>query len=110
MIIRNGRKIGHGGLDLGPADYAEKPKAVPHDWVPSTLGHGETMCLRCYMTNREAAALHMLDECGMIFRPLRDYVPNDAKTFAEDDQPAPEPDTGIPEVKGGLMKYHPPED
>lgn len=95
MIIRNGRRIGHGGLDLGPADDdGNAPVIVQHDWIPSTLGHGETMCRRCCITNREAAALLLLDECdGVIFR-----VPNDAKTFAEDDQPAPKPDTGIPEV------------
>lgn len=29
----------------------------PHDWVPSTHGHGETMCSRCRITNREAAVL-----------------------------------------------------
>lgn len=28
-----------------------------HDWIPSRLGHGETMCRRCFITNREAAAL-----------------------------------------------------
>ncbi len=32
-----------------------------HEWVPSTLGHGERMCKHCYMTNREAAVLGM--EC-----------------------------------------------
>lgn len=30
---------------------------MKHDWVPSNLGHGETMCRRCYITNREAAIL-----------------------------------------------------
>jgi hypothetical protein len=34
-----------------------------HDWVPSTLGHGETMCRRCAITNREAAALGCLNYC-----------------------------------------------
>lgn len=28
-----------------------------HDWTPSTLGHGETMCKSCGITNREAAAI-----------------------------------------------------
>lgn len=36
--------------------------ANPHDWKPSTLGHGETQCSRCHITNREAAALGE-DEC-----------------------------------------------
>ena len=30
---------------------------MQHDWVRSTLGHGETMCRRCLITNREAAVL-----------------------------------------------------
>lgn len=30
---------------------------LQHNWVPSTLGHGETMCSRCWITNREAAAI-----------------------------------------------------
>jgi len=38
--------------------------ALPHSWVPSTLGHGEVMCKYCHMTNREAAALHQLDDCS----------------------------------------------
>lgn len=33
---------------------------APHDWIPSTLGHGETMCRRCFATNREAAVLGMV--------------------------------------------------
>ena len=34
-----------------------------HNWVPSTYGHGESMCTICGMTNREAAALRTLNEC-----------------------------------------------
>ena len=30
---------------------------MQHDWISSTLGHGEMMCSRCKITNREAAAL-----------------------------------------------------
>lgn len=30
---------------------------MEHDWTPSMLGHGETMCTRCKITNREAAVL-----------------------------------------------------
>ena len=37
-----------------------------HDWKPSTLGHGESMCARCFITNREAAVLGELNSC---FRP-----------------------------------------
>lgn len=35
----------------------------PHDWVKSTLGHGEMMCLACGITNREAAVLGELLHC-----------------------------------------------
>lgn len=34
---------------------------MQHDWIPSTLGHGETMCRRCCVTNREAAAIGMIE-------------------------------------------------
>jgi hypothetical protein len=34
-----------------------------HDWIKSTLGHGELMCKRCLVTNREATALGILDKC-----------------------------------------------
>lgn len=34
---------------------------IPHDWIKSSLGHGETMCLACGITNREAAALGELN-------------------------------------------------
>lgn len=53
---------------------------MEHDWTPSTLGHGETMCRRCYGTNRELAALGELDHCTAA-SPLRDndQGPNDGK-------------------------------
>ena len=35
-----------------------------HQWVPSRLGHGETMCSLCSITNREAAVHGLLDECA----------------------------------------------
>ncbi len=38
---------------------------VPHDWIPSTLGHGETMCNRCFTTNREVAALGITNACDV---------------------------------------------
>jgi hypothetical protein len=34
-----------------------------HDWIPSTYGHGETMCRHCGITNREAAAIGLLNHC-----------------------------------------------
>lgn len=45
---------------LARALRGETPPNRPHSWVRSTLGHGETMCSRCFMTNREAAALRVL--------------------------------------------------
>lgn len=36
-----------------------------HDWVKSTLGHGETMCRRCKITNREAGVLGRMNECDV---------------------------------------------
>lgn len=36
---------------------------MEHDWVESTLGHGEQMCSRCKITNREAATLGLLNMC-----------------------------------------------
>lgn len=36
-----------------------------HDWVKSTLGHGEAMCSRCRITNREAAVIGKLNECSV---------------------------------------------
>lgn len=35
----------------------------PHSFIPSNLGHGETMCQYCFGTNRELAALGRLDHC-----------------------------------------------
>lgn len=36
-----------------------------HDWTDSKLGHGEAMCRRCFITNREAAALGCLTSCDV---------------------------------------------
>ena len=30
-----------------------------HNWIRSTYGHGETMCTKCGVTNREASVLRM---------------------------------------------------
>ena len=43
--------------------FDKEPKPNPHVWVKSTLGHGEQMCKKCWMTNREAAVLGKLEEC-----------------------------------------------
>ena len=34
-----------------------------HKWVESTLGHGDVMCSKCLITNREAAMLGELNKC-----------------------------------------------
>lgn len=47
---------------------------MPHEWVKSTLGHGEIMCRRCCITNREAAVLGLLNDC------------DSAEKVAEEDQ------------------------
>lgn len=41
---------------------------MQHEWIKSTLGHGETMCARCFVTNREAAAIRM-HECDVPPKP-----------------------------------------
>lgn len=33
-----------------------------HEWVMSTVGHGEYQCKHCLITNREAWALDELDK------------------------------------------------
>lgn len=38
---------------------------MQHDWIKSTLGHGETMCSRCFITNREAAVLGKTNDCDV---------------------------------------------
>lgn len=32
---------------------------MQHDWIKSTLGHGNQMCRRCFVTDLEAAAIGM---------------------------------------------------
>ncbi len=46
------------------AQQTENP-VLQHDWIKSTLGHGETMCSRCFITNREAAVLGFADTCNV---------------------------------------------
>jgi hypothetical protein len=53
---------------------------MQHQWISSTLGHGETMCARCFITNREAAALGISDACD---------VPSKPPQTANDNQPTP---------------------
>lgn len=37
---------------------------MQHEWINSTLGHGEQMCRHCKVTNREAAAIGIMEECS----------------------------------------------
>lgn len=53
-----------GGLKMARAALAAKSETdAGHRWVKSTLGHGDTMCSACFITNREAAVLGRLDRC-----------------------------------------------
>jgi hypothetical protein len=56
---------------------------MQHDWVHSTLGHGDTMCSRCKITNREAAALGEMNECSA--PPPAAANSNDEAPFELDD-------------------------
>lgn len=49
------------GLPIG----ASTPMPYLHDWIPSMLGHGNTMCRRCYMTDMEAIALRCQYVCDV---------------------------------------------
>ena len=49
--------------DLVHAEAIAESAIPKHNWVRSTLGHGETMCTRCFITNREAAVLGLLNFC-----------------------------------------------
>ena len=41
----------------------EMPNKVPHEWVPSRLGHGEWQCRYCLATNREIAVIGDPNHC-----------------------------------------------
>lgn len=53
-------------------DSLKERTAYKHEWVKSSLGHGETMCRKCKATNREAAALGMT-ECDVPSEPDGDF-------------------------------------
>ena len=55
---------------------------MQHDWIKSTLGHGETMCSRCFITNREAAAIGEM-ECSV---PPPPKAANENAPQDDDDQ------------------------
>jgi hypothetical protein len=64
---------------------------MQHDWVKSTLGHGEAMCSRCKITNREAAVLGLLNICD-----VPPASPTDTYTAANGEElPRGEPGTTI---------------
>ncbi|HVK42695.1 MAG TPA: hypothetical protein VM471_09480 [Phenylobacterium sp.] len=50
-------------LYASPIREPEISRPNGHDWKGSTLGHGEAMCAKCGITNREAAVLGELDVC-----------------------------------------------
>lgn len=61
-----------------------------HKWVPSRLGHGEQMCAKCFITNREAAALGEPNDC-----PKPD-APEDAREPDTRGEAKSNPSPGIP--------------
>ena len=65
---------------------------MQHDWIKSTFGHGETMCSRCFITNREAAILGVTNSCDVPPPALKATNDNaaaqefiDANTIFDDD-------------------------
>jgi len=69
---------------------------MQHDWVPSRLGHGETMCRRCFATNREAAVLGMVECTAPMPEPANSNAPVWAQEAIDaevltDDEDGPEP-------------------
>jgi hypothetical protein len=51
-----------------------------HNWVRSTLGHGDTMCSKCKITNREAAVLGKLNMCEVPDAEAKDERDGDGTT------------------------------
>ena len=50
-------------------DRTPYQSARPHSWGPSRLGHGTSMCSRCFVTDAEAAALGELNDCSQWEEP-----------------------------------------
>jgi hypothetical protein len=73
---------------------------MQHDWVPSTLGHGETMCSRCFVTNREAAVLGIMNTCDAPAPKAanenwpQDRIDDEMEQYAEDDGSEPGDECG----------------
>ncbi len=62
---------------------------MQHDWIKSTLGHGNTMCSRCFVTDLEAAAIGMV-ECDV--PPSAPKASNDNAVDHENDEEDEEED------------------
>lgn len=49
-----------------------------HNWKPSTLGHGESVCVFCHGTNREIAVIGDMNVCpkapGAKFDPTEEDI------------------------------------
>lgn len=58
---------------------------MQHNWVPSTLGHGNKMCNRCWVTDLEAAAIGMV-ECDAAPKPANENAPATVSQEMIDDQ------------------------
>lgn len=47
------------------AKAMDTPERTRHVWRPSRLGHGESQCRHCLMTNREAVILMQVEFCPL---------------------------------------------
>jgi hypothetical protein len=52
---------------------SKKGPAMQHNWIKSTLGHGNLLCNRCWTTDLEAAALGIMNECDTPEIPAPGY-------------------------------------
>ncbi len=60
--------------------YPTPDNPVPHDYVASTVGHGEAQCRYCHGTNRENAVISP-NHCTA--RPANTVAPSDADLLAQ---------------------------
>lgn len=79
-VPKNGAEAHASGFSVDDCPFEDSRKDVEtdHDWVPSTYGHGETMCRLCMATNREAAVLKMVrcraPSANLRIRWMREFV------------------------------------
>lgn len=71
-----------------------------HYWVPSTLGHGDSMCQYCSITNREAAVLN-----SYTCEKAPPSVPVPAETGTRSPNNPPPGTVGAPFWAEGLQPY-----